>query len=122
LAICRNRRGEDYLDYLQNLPNSMLHRRDTVGEFQMQLHEALQQNRRREKTKEFKDEYSKRAGVEGAISQGARAFGLRRPRYVGIAKTRLQHLATAAAINLRRVSYWLAGIDRKKRDARHLPA
>src|SRR5262245_51579877 len=79
-----------------------------------ELHEALQQNRCREKTKEFKEEYSKRAGIEGAISQGVRAFGLRRSRYIGIAKTHLQHLATADAINLERVSDWLAGVDREK--------
>jgi transposase len=78
------------------------------------LHEALQQTRQREKTKEFKEEYSRRAGVEGTISQGVRAFGLRRSRYVGIAKTGLQHFATAAAINLERVSDWLAGIGREK--------
>jgi len=78
------------------------------------LHEALQQTRQREKTKEFKEEYSRRAGVEGTISQGVRAFGLRRSRYVGITKTRLQHFATAAAINLERVSDWLAGIGREK--------
>ena len=78
------------------------------------LHEALQQTRQREKTKEFKEEYSRRAGVEGTISQVVRAFGLRRSRYIGIAKTRLQHFATAAAINLERVSDWLAGIGREK--------
>jgi Transposase DDE domain len=59
-------------------------------------------------------EYSNRAGVEGTISQGVRAFGMRRSRYIGIGKTRLQHLATAAAINLKRVSDWLAGGDREK--------
>src|SRR5215813_13768204 len=78
------------------------------------LHEALQQTRQREKIKEFKEEYSRRAGVEGTISQGVRAFGLRRSRYIGIAKTRLQRFATAAAINLERVSDWLAGIGREK--------
>jgi transposase len=79
-----------------------------------ELHEALQQNRQREKSKEFKEEYSKRAGVEGTISQGVRAFGLRRSRYIGMGKTHLQRLATAAAINLKRVSDWLAGGDREK--------
>lgn len=34
-------------------------------------------------------------------------MGLRRARYVGIAKTRLQHLITAAAINLMRLGAWL---------------
>jgi transposase len=79
-----------------------------------ELHEALQQARKREQTEEFKEEYKRRAGVEGTISQGVRAFGLRRSRYIGIAKTHLQHLATAAAINLERVADWLAGVDREK--------
>ena len=38
-----------------------------------------------------------------------RVFGLRRSRYRGLAKTRLQSLATAAAINLDRLAAWLAG-------------
>jgi transposase len=68
---------------------------------------------------EFKGEYRNRAGIEGTISQGVRAFGLRRSRYIRINKTRLQHLATAAAINLERVSDWLAGIggERRRRSA-----
>jgi hypothetical protein len=33
---------------------------------------------------------------------------------MGISKTRLQRLATAAAINLERVSDWLAGIIREQ--------
>jgi transposase len=89
-------------------------KRRTINIRPREQHEALQKARHREKTKEFKDEYSRRAGIEGTISQGVRAFGLRRSRYIGIAKTRLQHLATAAAINLERVSDWLAGVDREK--------
>jgi transposase len=65
-------------------------------------------------TKEFKDEYSNRAGIEGSISQAVRAFGLRRSRFVGMAKTRLQHYATAAAINLERVADWFAEIGHEK--------
>ncbi len=54
-----------------------------------------------------------RPGVEGTISQGVRAFGLRRSRYIGLAKTDLGHVLTAAAaINLARLSDWLAGIPR----------
>jgi transposase len=79
-----------------------------------ELHETLQQARQREKTPEFQAEYRKRAGIEGTISQGVRAFGLRRTRYVGKAKTHLQHLATAAAINLERVADWLAGGKQEK--------
>jgi transposase len=69
-------------------------------------HEALQRARQKEKTKEFQKLYAKRAGVEGTISQGVRVTGLRRARYVGLAKTQLQHLATAAALNVVRVGAW----------------
>jgi transposase len=78
-----------------------------------ELHEMLQQTRQREKTPEFRAEYRKRAGIEGTISQAVRAFGLRRTRYVGKAKTHLQHVATAAALNLERVADWLAGVKRE---------
>jgi transposase len=69
-------------------------------------HEALQRARQREKTEEFQKTYAQRAGVEGTISQGVRGAGLRRARYVGLAKTQLQHLATAAALNVVRVGAW----------------
>jgi transposase len=68
---------------------------------------ALQRTRARQGTTEFKQAYAKRAGIEGTISQGVRVTGLRRARYVGEAKTHLQHLATATAINLLRVCDWL---------------
>jgi transposase len=51
--------------------------------------------------------YQRRAGVEGTLSQGVRAFGLRRTRYWGLAKTHLQHVAIAAAINIDRIVAWL---------------
>lgn len=72
--------------------------------------EALQAARQNQETAEFKTQYQKRAGVEGTISQGVRAFELRRARYVGLAKIKVQHLATAAAINLKRYVAWLADL------------
>ena len=69
-------------------------------------YETLKAARERQKTDEFKSTYKKRSGIEGTISQGTRAFDLRRSRYIGLAKTRLQHLATAAAMNLTRVTTW----------------
>lgn len=75
-------------------------------------HEALQVARRRQGTDEFAAEYARRAGVEGTVSQGVRAFGLRRARYRGLAKTHLQHVATAAAVNVGRLSDWLADAPR----------
>jgi transposase len=73
---------------------------------------ALKAAREREGTLEFKKDYAKRAGIEGTISQGVRAFGLRHSRYLGHAKTSLQHILTAAAINFVRVDRWLSEVPR----------
>jgi transposase len=72
-------------------------------------HEALQAARRRQQTRAFTRQYALREGIEATISQGVRAFGMRRSRYLGLAKTHLQHLGIAAAINLVRVVAWLEG-------------
>jgi transposase len=77
-------------------------------------HLALQVARQYQQTQTFKDRYQNRAGIEGTISQGVRVATLRRSRYVGHAKTRLQHVLTAAAINLRRLGDWLADTPRAK--------
>jgi transposase len=45
--------------------------------------EALKAARDRESTAEYRAEYARRTGIEGTISQGARAFGLRNCRYIG---------------------------------------
>lgn len=71
-----------------------------------QLHETLFAARARQQTPEFKEQYKARSGIEGTISQGTRAFGLRRCRYRGFPKTRLQHIITACALNLVRVWEW----------------
>ena len=52
--------------------------------------------------------------MEGALSQAAFALGMRRARYRGKAKTHLQHLATAAAINYKRALAWLREVPRAK--------
>src|SRR6266567_9375198 len=49
--------------------------------------QALFAARKREETDEFKDTYRHRAGIEGTHSQGVRAMGLRRSRYIGLPKT-----------------------------------
>ena len=72
-------------------------------------HEALQAARRHQETAAWKTEYAVRAGIEGTISEGVRSFGLRRCRYVGLAKAHLQHVITATAMNLSRLAAWLAG-------------
>jgi transposase len=77
-------------------------------------HEALQAARLRQTTREFKQDYATRAGVEGTFSQGVRAFNLRRTRYVGLAKTHLQHIATATAMNLGRLMAWWEQVPKAK--------
>lgn len=69
-------------------------------------YEALHAARQRQKTDEFKKQYAKRAGIEGSISQGVSMVGLRQPRYIGLAKTRLQHLMTTLGTNLHRLGAW----------------
>lgn len=70
---------------------------------------TLQAARARQTTPDFQKIYATRAGIEGTLSQAVRVAGLRRARYLGLAKTKLQHLITATAINLLRVAAWLMG-------------
>ncbi len=72
-------------------------------------YEALRAARERSGSKAFAAAYAARAGVEGTHSQAVRRCGVRQCRYVGEAKTHLQHVLTAAAIDLVRVGDWLMG-------------
>lgn len=71
--------------------------------------EAIQARRRVQQTQSFRQLYRLRAGIEGTISEAVMTYRLRRTRYIGLAKTHLQHIATAVAINLRRIWAWLNG-------------
>jgi transposase len=70
-------------------------------------YEALATARTWYTSEEGIERYKQRAGVEGTLSQGVRAFGLRRTRYRGLPKTPMQHVAIAAAINIDRIVAWL---------------
>jgi len=70
-------------------------------------YEALQQARARQTDATFWEKYRARSGIEGTISQGVRAFGMRRSRYRGTKKTHLQHLVCATALNVVRTLAWL---------------
>jgi len=82
-------------------------------------YEALRAAREREQTETYAAEYARRAGIEGTLSQAVRRCGLRRSRYVGLARTHLGHLLTATAVNCVRIGEWLAGTPRAK--TRHPP-
>lgn len=75
-------------------------------------HEVLLEARKRQATEEFWEDYQARAGVEGTVSQGVRGFGLRRSRYIGMAKTHLQHVVAVVAINVIRLLAWFAGVPK----------
>ena len=70
-------------------------------------HEALQAARQRQETAEFHRQYALRSGVESSLSQGVRRFDLRQSRYIGFARTHLQQVCTATAMNVVRVIAWL---------------
>lgn len=82
-------------------------------------HEAMQYARARQEMPAFKLQYARRAGIEGTFSQGVQNCGLRRSRYQGKAKTHLQHVATAAAINVSRLTNWLNEVPLAKTRRSH---
>jgi transposase len=82
-------------------------KRRTITVRRQDHHVALQAARARETSAAYTTEYARRAGIEGTLSQGIRAYGRRHARYSGEAKTRLQHVLTAAAINFVRLGNWL---------------
>ena len=83
-------------------------------------HDAIQAARQRQHTADFAVTYARRAGIEGTLSQGVRTCGLRTARYRGLAKTHLQHVATAAALNVQRITDWLEGQPRATTRRSHL--
>ena len=81
---------------------------------QREEYEALRAARARADDPAWLERHRKRAGVEGTLSQGTRAFGMRQSRYIGLAKTGLQEVCAAVAINVSRVVRWLDGVPRAK--------
>jgi transposase len=70
-------------------------------------YEALKKARARMNDVAWKKRYRIRAGVEGTLSQAVRAFGIRRSRYIGLAKATLQQVLAAVGINAERIVAWL---------------
>ena len=75
---------------------------------------ALQSARAAQKTPEFQKRYNARAGIEGTLSQAIAVGGLRRSRYIGQAKTHLQNVVIATALNVLRLVAWLEEVPRAK--------
>lgn len=89
------------------------HDRRTLSFHEEPILKAVQQRKQEQHSEAFRQRYGKRAGIEGTISQGVFALGMRRSRYRGEDKTNLQFIFTAAAMNITRAINWLNGIPRK---------
>lgn len=76
------------------------HRTVVVG----QHHTHLQARRREQQTEAFRTQARLRNAIEGTQSELVRAHGLRRARYRGLARVRLQNYRIGAACNVKR---WL---------------
>ena len=83
------------------------------------LAEAQAAARTAETTAGFQADYARRAGVEGTMHQ-ATAHGARRARYRGLAKTRLDHVYMACALNLLRLEAYWNGTPLDRRRTSHL--
>ena len=60
--------------------------------------------RTEQQTPDWKARYAVRSGVEGTINEFVHGHGMRRCRYRGQPKAHLQHVLTAIAVNIERLS------------------
>jgi hypothetical protein len=81
-----------------------------------EIYQAVTAARAGQDSQHWKDCYKTRAGVEGTMAQATHVTGIRRARYTGLGKTRLEHLAAATAINVIRLDAWYTSkpIDRTR--------
>ena len=70
-------------------------------------HDVILAARQEQQTAAFQQAYTLRAGIEGTVSETVRAHGARETRYIGLAKTYVQAILTAIAVNLKRAALWL---------------
>ncbi|MFE4515701.1 transposase [Kitasatospora sp. NPDC056783] len=70
------------------------------------LHELAQANHDAQNDQAWQAKYALRAGVEGTVRQALAVTGSRRTRYRGLAKTHLEHVYSAVALNLIRLDAW----------------
>jgi len=90
--------------------------------FPIAQHDALRDARQFQLTPLFQAQYAARSGIEATIAQALRVHDLRHARYIGLAKTRLQHILTALALNIARTVAWLDGRPRAQTRTSHFAA
>ncbi|MGP3690892.1 transposase [Streptomyces sp. IBSNAI002] len=76
----------------------------TVGFPPRELRDLQLRIRTEQQTPEWKTRYAVRSGVEGTVNEFAHGHGMRRCRYRGQGKAHIQHVLTAIAVNIERLS------------------
>ncbi|GGZ19619.1 hypothetical protein GCM10010327_58400 [Streptomyces nitrosporeus] len=76
----------------------------TVGFPPRELRDLQLRVRAEQQTPEWKTRYAVRSGVEGTVNEFAHGHSMRRCRYRGQSKAHVQHVPTAIAINIERLS------------------
>lgn len=84
------------------------------------LTDALRTARAQQAGRDWRDAYALRSGVEGTIRQALAVTDSRRARYRGLAKTHLEHVYSAVALNLIRLNAWWNGKPLDRRHTSHL--
>ncbi|MFE2709950.1 transposase [Streptomyces mirabilis] len=76
----------------------------TVGFPPRELRDLQLRVRTEQQTPEWKTRYPVRSGVEGTVNEFAHGYGMRRCRNRGQGKAHIQHVLTAIAVNIERLS------------------
>ena len=76
----------------------------TVGFPPRELYELQVRNRADQQDPAWHKRYAVRSGIEGTVCEFAHGHGMRHCRYRGQSKAHLQHVLTAIAVNIERLS------------------
>ncbi|MGW2207617.1 transposase [Streptomyces sp. NPDC001774] len=82
--------------------------------------EALRTARAEQAGHDWQADYALRSGIEGTTRQAVAVTGSRRARYRGLAKTHLEHVYSAVALNMIRLHAWWHGRPLDRRHTSHL--
>jgi transposase len=85
-----------------------------------EIHDLLTSGRSGQAGKDWRQDYARRAGAEGTMSQATAITRSRRTRYRGLPKTHLQHVYSAVALNLRRLDAYWNGTPLNRKRTSHL--
>ncbi|MGW9032023.1 transposase [Streptomyces sp. NPDC055722] len=76
----------------------------TVNFLPRRLHELQARNRADQQDAQWQRLYASRSGIEGTMNELVNGHQMRRCRYRGVSKTHVQHVLTAIAVNIERLS------------------